>query len=126
MMRQGFFSEAVKEKAYETAEIKEGQLDADVGAGIAVLLQAAGATMQVSVFLLFAVKVSNVQRLSVIANDMPIMCLKQKRSIENQMERFLTIFLLLKSYLLPIHNMKHRNSLHYIQPYLISIPCQLT
>jgi len=126
MMRQGFFSEAVKEKAYETAEIKEGQLDADVGAGIAVLLQAAGATMQVSVFLLFAVKVSNVQRLSVIANDMPIMCLKQKRSIENQMERFWTIFLLLKSYLLPIHNMKHRNSLHYIQPYLISIPCQLT
>ena len=126
MMRQGFFSEAVKEKAYETAEIKEGQLDADVGAGIAVLLQAAGATMQVSVFLLFAVKVSNVQRLSVIANDMPIMCLKQKRSIENQMERFLTIFLLLKSYLLPIHNMKHRSSLRYIQPYLISIPCQLT
>jgi len=33
MMRQEFFSEAVREKAYEIAEVKDGQLAADIGAG---------------------------------------------------------------------------------------------
>jgi ubiquinone/menaquinone biosynthesis C-methylase UbiE len=32
-MRQGFFSEAVREKVYEIADVKEGQLAADIGAG---------------------------------------------------------------------------------------------
>lgn len=32
-MRQGFFSEAVREKAYSIAEVEEGQLAADIGAG---------------------------------------------------------------------------------------------
>lgn len=32
-MRKGFFSEAVREKAYAIAEVKEGQLAADIGAG---------------------------------------------------------------------------------------------
>lgn len=32
-LRQGFFSEAVREKAYEIAQVKEGQLAADIGAG---------------------------------------------------------------------------------------------
>lgn len=32
-MRQGFFSEAVREKAYNVAAVKEGQLAADIGAG---------------------------------------------------------------------------------------------
>lgn len=32
-MRKGFFSESVREKAYAIADIKEGQLAADIGAG---------------------------------------------------------------------------------------------
>lgn len=32
-MRKGFFSEAVREKAYSMADVKEGQLAADIGAG---------------------------------------------------------------------------------------------
>jgi ubiquinone/menaquinone biosynthesis C-methylase UbiE len=32
-MRQGFFSEAVREKAYTLAKVKEGELAADIGAG---------------------------------------------------------------------------------------------
>lgn len=32
-MRQGFFSEAVREKAYSLAMVKEGELAADIGAG---------------------------------------------------------------------------------------------
>ncbi len=32
-MRQGFFSEAVREKAYSLANVKEGELAADIGAG---------------------------------------------------------------------------------------------
>lgn len=32
-MRTGFFSEAVREKAYDMAAVKEGQLAADIGAG---------------------------------------------------------------------------------------------
>jgi ubiquinone/menaquinone biosynthesis C-methylase UbiE len=32
-MRQGFFSEAVREKAYDIAAVKEGQLAADIGTG---------------------------------------------------------------------------------------------
>lgn len=32
-MRQSFFSEAIREKAYNVADVKEGQLAADIGAG---------------------------------------------------------------------------------------------
>ena len=32
-MRQSFFSESIREKAYEIAAVKEGQLAADIGAG---------------------------------------------------------------------------------------------
>lgn len=32
-MRQSFFSEAIREKAYEIAAVKEGELAADIGAG---------------------------------------------------------------------------------------------
>ena len=32
-MREGFFSEAVREKAYNIANVKEGELAADIGAG---------------------------------------------------------------------------------------------
>lgn len=32
-MRQNFFSEAIREKAYEIAAVKEGELAADIGAG---------------------------------------------------------------------------------------------
>jgi ubiquinone/menaquinone biosynthesis C-methylase UbiE len=33
VMRQGFFSEEVRERAYSIAEVKKGQLAADIGAG---------------------------------------------------------------------------------------------
>ena len=32
-MREGFFSEAVREKAYSLANVKEGDLAADIGSG---------------------------------------------------------------------------------------------
>lgn len=38
-MRKGFFSEVVREKAYDIAAVKEGQLAADIGAGTGFLTE---------------------------------------------------------------------------------------